>query len=307
MKSGANWDKGFTVTTAARRHDCDYGRQMSVMSHEPLWRGMTRSQLDAAYNNSAAVANSAEKIAEWRERSASFRAQYSQSLELSYGDRPRNRIDIFPCGRIGAPLFVFFHGGYWQRNDKETFSCLAEGPIAAGFDVALPGYTLAPDVSLTEIVAEVRNAVCVLRREHPNGVASGRLIVGGWSAGGHLTAMAIDLPEVDAGLSISGIFDVEACRLNYLNDKLRLSTEEAFAMSPVYHLPETTGAMTIAYGTAELPELQRQSQDYWRAREQAGLPGALLPLTGHDHFSILEELARPNGALVAALAALASL
>jgi arylformamidase len=280
---------------------------MSVMSQEPLWRGMTRSQLDAAYNNSVAVANSAEKIADWRERSASFRAQHSQSLDLRYGDRPRNRIDVFPCGRAGAPLFVFFHGGYWQRNEKETFSCMGEGPMVAGFDVALPGYTLAPDASLTEIVAEARDAVCWLRREHPNGVAGARLIVGGWSAGGHLTAMTLDLPEVDAGLSISGIFDVEACRLNYLNDKLRLSAEEAFAMSPIHHLPQTSGTLTIAYGTEELPELQRQSQHYWHARDRAGLRGALLPLTGHDHFSILEELARPSGALVAALATLASL
>jgi arylformamidase len=279
---------------------------MSVMSHEPLWRGMTRSQLDAAYNNSAAVANSAEKIADWCERSASFRAQHSQALDLRYGSRPRNRVDVFSCGRASAPLFVFFHGGYWQRNDKETFSCLAEGPIAAGFDVALPGYTLAPDVSLVEIVAEARSAVRWLRREHPNGVAGGRLIVGGWSAGGHLTAMTMDLPEVDAGLSISGIFDVEPCRLNYLNDKLRLSAEDAFAISPVHHLPQASGALTIAYGTAELPELQRQSEDYWRARDEVGLPGVLLPLAGLDHFSILEELARP-GELVAALAALVAL
>jgi arylformamidase len=271
-----------------------------------MWRGMTRSQLDAAYNNSAAVGNSAEKIADWRERSASFRAQHNQWLDLRYGDRPRNRIDVFSCGRAGAPLFVFFHGGYWQRNDKETFSCLAEGPIAAGFDVALPGYTLAPDVTLTEIVAEVRSAVRWLRTEQPNGVAGGQLIVGGWSAGGHLTAMTMDLPEVNAGLSISGIFEVEPCRLNYLNDKLRLSAEEALAMSPVHHLPRTSGALTITYGTAELPELQRQSEYYWRAREEAGLPGALVPLAGHDHFSILEELARP-GALVVALAALAVL
>jgi arylformamidase len=280
---------------------------MSVISDDPPWRGMTRLQLDAAYNNSVAVANSAEKIADWRERSASFRAQHSQSLDLRYGNRPRNRIDVFSCGQTEAPLFVFFHGGYWQRNDKETFSCLAEGPISAGFDVALPGYTLAPDVSLTEIVAEARNAVCWLRREHPTGVAAGQLIVGGWSAGGHLSAMTVGQPEVDAGLSISGIFDVEPCRLNYLNDKLRLSAEEAFAMSPVHHLPQRSGAMTIAYGTAELPELQRQSQDYWRARDKDGLRGTLLPLADHDHFSILEELARPNGALVAALAASAAL
>jgi hypothetical protein len=30
-----------------------------------------------------------------------------------------------------------------------------------------------------------------------------------------------------------------------------------------------------------------------------------VPLTGHDHFSILDELARPDGKLVAALKTLA--
>jgi arylformamidase len=276
---------------------------MDVASTELLWRGMTRVQLDAAYNNSAAVANSADKIAEWRERSARLRARQGQFLDLRYGDRPRNRIDVFTCGRVGAPLFVFIHGGYWQRNDKEIFSCVAEGPMADGFDVALPGYTLAPDVSLTNIVAEVRAAIRWLRQDG-HGFAWQKLIVGGWSAGGHLTAMAMDMPDVDAGLAISGIFDVEPCRLNYLNDKLRLTADEAIAMSPMRHLPTSSGPMTMAYGAGELPELQRQSQDFWQAREAAGLPGTQLALAGHDHFSILEELATPGGQLVAALSAL---
>jgi arylformamidase len=278
---------------------------MSMTSSELVWRGMTRAELDAAYNNSAAVANSADKIAEWRQRSATLRARQRQLLDLRYGGRARNRIDVFTCGREAAPLFVFIHGGYWQRNDKDIFSCMAEGPMADGFDVALPGYTLASDATLTEIVAEVRSAIRWLRHEGPSrGFARRKLIVGGWSAGGHLTAMAMDLPEVDAGLAISGIFDVEACRLNYLNDKLRLTADEAFAMSPIHHLPTSSGPLVMAYGTAELPELQRQSQTYWQARHDAALPGALLPLTGHDHFSILEELAVPGGQLVAALSTL---
>ena len=36
---------------------------------EIIWRGMTRAQLDAAYNNTAAVRNSADKLADWTERS----------------------------------------------------------------------------------------------------------------------------------------------------------------------------------------------------------------------------------------------
>jgi arylformamidase len=278
---------------------------MSVLSTDIIWRGMTRAELDAAYNNSAAVANSAEKIVEWRDRSAQLRSRQTALLDLPYGARPRNRIDVFACGREEAPLFVFIHGGYWQRNDKETFACMAEGPMADGFDVALPGYTLAPDVSLTAIVDEIRSAIVWLRQKGPDlGIAGGRLVVGGWSAGGHLAAMATEMPEVDAGLSISGIFDVEPCRQNYLNDKLGLSQMEASAMSPINRLALTSGPLIVTYGTGELSELQRQSQDYGQARKAAGLPGALLPLEGHDHFSILEELAMPGGRLVAALSAL---
>src|SRR5579871_5833882 len=156
---------------------------------EIIYRGMTRAELDAAYNNGAAVKNSEQKLAEWTARGAATRARPGALLDLAYGPRPRNRIDIVPCGRAGAPLFAFIHGGYWQRNAKEVFACMAEGPLARGFDAALIGYTLAPDASLTEIVGEMRTALRWLRGEGPaRGVACGKIILGGWSAGAHLTA-----------------------------------------------------------------------------------------------------------------------
>jgi arylformamidase len=269
-----------------------------------IWRGMTRAQLDAAYNNSAAVKNSAEKLAEWKERSKRVRAERSELLDRVYGTRPRNRIDIFRCGKTQAPLLVYIHGGYWQRNAKEFYACLAEGPLVRGFDAAMVGYTLAPEATLTEIVGEVRAAIRWLRLQGPPlGVAAAKLIVSGWSAGGHLTAMA--LGEADAGMAISGIFDIEPCRLNYLNDALKMTMEEQHLLSPIYQLPPRSPALVLAYGTAELRELQRQSRDYHEARRRARLPSQLLPLEGHDHFSILEELASATGKLTEALVRLA--
>jgi arylformamidase len=273
---------------------------------ELVWRNMTRAELDAAYDNRAAVADSAERLAQWSERSARLRARHPEMLDLRYGPRERNCIDLFACGAADAPLLAFIHGGYWQRNSKEVFSCMAEGPLAHHFDVALIGYTLAPQASLTDIVAEIHAGLRWLRREGPrHGVGRGKLVVSGWSAGGHLTAMSIDIEAVDGGLAISGIFDVEPCRLNNLNDRLAMSADEARAMSPLHHLPARRAKpLTIAYGTAELPELQRQSQDYWRASSAAGLPVTVLPLAEKNHFSILDELAAPDGQLVAALRSL---
>ena len=131
--------------------------------NEVVWRGFTRAALDAAYNNSAAVKNSAEKLAEWQERSRRFRAGHGGKLDVRYGPRQRDTIDIFHCGKESAPLLAYIHGGYWQRNAKEFYSCLAVGPLAHGFDCAFIGYTLAPDVTMTEIVAEVRAALRYLR------------------------------------------------------------------------------------------------------------------------------------------------
>jgi acetyl esterase/lipase len=243
---------------------------------------MDRAALDAAYNNSAAVAGSAQIVAEWRRRSEILRVS---AKELRYGSAERNRIDYFEAAP-GAPLLVFIHGGYWQMREKETFGFLAAGPLAHGVSVALVGYTLAPEKRLDGIVAEVRAALDFLARP---------LVVSGWSAGGHLTAMMMAHPNVRAGLAISGIFDLEPIRLCYLNEKLGLDEQEVRRNSPILTC-SFQRPLVLAYGTGELPELQRQSRDY---AQRFG--HRLLPLAGHDHFTILEELASPRGVLTAAV------
>lgn len=274
---------------------------MSTESRTVVWNNMTRAELDAAYDNTNAVADSGERREAWIARSDAFRKRHADGLDLAYGPRLRNKIDLFRCGAAKAPLFAFIHGGYWQRNAKETFACMAAGPLAKGMDVAFVGYTLCPDATLSEIVDEIAAAVRWLRRDGPrHGVGEGRLVVSGWSAGGHLTATTLAMDEVDAGLAISGIYDVEPCRLNYLNDKLKLTAEEAAKTSPLLHLPKKSAPVVLAYGTGELAELQRQSVAYHDARCAAGLPSELQALAGLNHFSIMDELEKHDGVLARA-------
>ena len=279
-------------------------RSLSLV--EPFWRGMGRDELDRAYDNSSAVADSAEYLADWSRRSAELREGGHKFVGLAYGPRERNHVDLLRCGVENAPLLVFIHGGYWQRNSKDIFLAMAEGPLAAGLDVALPGYTLAPEASLAGIVEQMRTAVAYLRQNGPAiGAAKGRLVVSGWSAGGHLAASMMNMAEVDAGLAISGIYDLEPIRRGSLNDKLGLSPADVASLSPIAHLPATSGKLTIAYGTAELPELQRQSEQYAAEWKSANRAADLLPVAGADHFSILEQLARPGGVLAIEAARLA--
>jgi len=267
-----------------------------------VYRGMDRAALDAAYDNTDAVADSQTYRARWWDESAAIRGELQSRLDLRYGLRQRATVDYFPSGAANAPLFVFIHGGYWQRNEKERFSFVSSGPRAHGINVAVPGYTLAPEATLTDIVTEIREALTFLAtRADDLGFDRERIFLSGWSAGGHLTATTASHPAVRGGIPISGIFDLEPIALGVLNEKLALSADEVANLSPMRNLSDRVPPQRLFVGGAELPELKRQSEDYTAAARARRLPVSVTMLPGHHHFSILDEIALPDGAITRAL------
>lgn len=262
------------------------------------WSTMSQAERDAAYNNNGAVTNSAALIEARNAASKAFRAQNASALDVPYGAAPRQKLDLYPAERRDAPCLVFFHGGYWQRNSREDFACYAAGMRAHGWSVAMPGYTLAPDATLAQIVSEIHSALDHLAAKGAaHGIAGGPIVVSGWSAGGHLTAMALSHPAVSAGLAMSGVYELGPIRDTQLNDKLRLTDAEIETLSPL-RLPVVPKPLAIAYGSHELPALVGDSRDLHAKRAAAHAPGPLVPIAGANHFTILEELRRPDGELV---------
>jgi len=272
-----------------------------------VYRDFSQAELDAAYNNRAVARRLAELKAERDRRSLALYASAEVDRDLAYGGGSRQRLDFFHAGSKGRPTVAYLHGGYWQLNEKEPNSFIAEGPLAHDINVALLEYTLAPAVSMTQIVAEVRAAIAWLvpRLKSEFGAGTG-LVVCGHSAGGHLTAMAAGIPGVTAALPISGLFDLEPIRLCYLNQPLSMDLAEASTNSPM-RLPLPTVPISVAFGGDELPELVRQSQDFVAALKLAGRPVREIAVPGEDHFSILDQLASPDGTLAREIARLAAL
>lgn len=261
------------------------------------WSELSQAERDAAYDNNAAVKNSAALIAERNEASSRLRGTLKSHLDLPYGERANNKIDLYPAARPDAPCLVFLHGGYWQRNSRELFAMLVEGVAAHGWSVAIPGYSLAPEVSLTDIVGEIPRALDWLAAHGASYGIAGPVVLSGWSAGAHLVAMALDHPRVHAGLAISGVYDLVPIRDTGLNKALKLTDQEVATLSPL-RLPVTQKRLDIAYGSNELPALVNDSIDFHEKRAAAGAPGKLIAVEGADHFTILGALRRPDGILV---------
>ena len=132
---------------------------------------------------------------------------------------------------------------------------------------------------------------------------TGRIVVSGWSAGGHLAALSLAHPGVAAVLAISGIHELGPLRDTYLDEKLALGDDEIEALSPL-RLPCPDKPMTIAYGSRELPALAINSCQLHAVRAACHVPTTLLPVAAADHFTVLDALRRQDGALLRAAQAL---
>jgi arylformamidase len=259
---------------------------------------MDQAALDAAFNNQAAVPELPAIRAVWAKQSAAA-LERPHLLDQRYGAGVRETLDLFFAANRNAPTLIYIHGGYWQSNDKESYRFVVDGPLMHGINVAVMEYTLAPQARMDQIVQEIRRGVKWLAaRLGEFGADPKRIILSGHSAGGHLTAMTAAEPEVWCGLAISGLFDLQPIRLCYLNNKLSLDEAEAERNSPLRNLPSRAAPLLIAYGGAELPELQRQSVEFAQAWTGKGLEGAPIAIPGANHFTIVDELARPGGMLV---------
>jgi acetyl esterase/lipase len=268
---------------------------MTTPSDAPDWRSMSQQELDLGLNNGTAVAGSGELVNGWEQRSADLRKRHPDHIGLRYGPRERNLIDFLKV-RDKAPTLLFIHGGYWQMRAKEAFTMFAEGAMAHGINVALIGYTLAPEATLEAIVAEIHQGIDYLAGQLPVlGADAGGIVVSGWSAGGHLTAMALSHPKVKAGMAISGIFDLEPIRHSYLNVKLKLDGPMSRRNSPMAQPGGPMKPLALVVGAAELPLLRKQTADFAGHRAKYGLPVAYEEIPGANHFTIMDEMQSPNG------------
>ncbi|MDO5605531.1 MAG: alpha/beta hydrolase [Paracoccus sp. (in: a-proteobacteria)] len=259
------------------------------------------SDWDERFANSAYIPGSEALPALWAARAAAYRRDCAGFTgDIPYGPAPRQRLDLIrpegPC----HGLVVFVHGGFWLECGKSDWTDLAEGARAAGWAVALPGYTLAPQAPVRAITQEIAMALRCAAALIP-----GPIRLAGHSAGGHLVTRMIcaDSPlpagvmaRIGRVVSVSGLHDLRPLRLTKMNDHLRLTAQEAARESPALHQPADGARLTCWVGADERPEFLRQSRLMATIWADAAAT-RLIEEQGHNHFSILDALKSPDSPL----------
>ena len=264
---------------------------------------------DDAYSNGAHIPGGDAYPARWAERAAAFRSELAAAgraeLDLPYGEGERERCDLFRPEGAAKGTVIFVHGGYWMAFDKARWSHLAAGPLARGWAVAMPSYTLCPETRIAGITRQMARAVEAVARAE-----AGPLRLTGHSAGGHLVSRLVcaDAPlsdevraRVEHVVSISGLHDLRPLLNTRMNATLRLDEAEAVAESPALLRPQPGIAITCWVGADERPEFVRQTELLANVWLGLGVATGLRLAEGRHHFDVIDDLADPESDLVAAL------
>jgi arylformamidase len=228
--------------------------------------------------------------------------------DVRYGPGDGETLDIYPTPRAEAPVLVFIHGGYWRSSDKSLHAFIAPSFTSEGALVIVPNYALCPAVGIEHIALQLTRCLAwVHRRAALYGGDPSRIVVVGHSAGGQLAAMmlacrwkdvdpALPAQLVSGALAISGLFDLEPLRLApFIQDDIRLTPASVKRLSPAF-FPRPRKPLYTAVGGEETAELKRQAA---LIRDQWGPTSVPVSETiaGANHFTILHNLADPNGRL----------
>jgi acetyl esterase len=206
------------------------------------------------------------------------------------GRRIQCRVHL-PPGPGPHPVLVYIHGGGWVWGSIDTHDRLMrEYAAAAGCAVIGPDYALSPEAVFPQALEECAG---VLRwvAEHGAewGLDTGRIVLGGDSAGANLAAgLALYLREAGDGPALRGLL------LNYGVFDSRLDTPSYREFATGYGL--SVERMRF-YWSVYAPQLADRLSPYAAPLrgDLGGLPPCLL------HIAELDVLASENHAMAAKL------
>ncbi len=275
-----------------------------VLADDRVFLSYTQSELDRAYDQSAWAPNAATVIARYGTDSARLRATVPPRT-LRYGQTEAESLDVFAPPNPGrVPIHVFIHGGAWTGLSKNDASAPAANFIDTGAIYIALGFANIPAVRLPEMVEQCRRALIWIGANAASfGGNADAIHLSGHSSGGHLAAMmavtdwaARGAPAdlIKSTLLMSGIYELYPVMLSSRRNYLKLTPDEAAALSPLRHMHQLRAPVAVTVGDQESPEFKRQMVDMADVLAGQGMLRQRVMLFNQTHFEVAEQLGRPD-------------
>lgn len=281
------------------------------MADEPkVYLDYTQKELDDAFEQTVWAPNFEELRDKNKARCAEIRARF-EHFERRYGEGPDETLEIVPTKQAGAPVLLFVHGGRWRPQPDNAFVYFADTVVNAGAHLVAARFsTLDPPkvpTRMPDMIAELRRAVAWLSANAASfGGDANRMHIIGHSSGGHLTSVLLTTEwtrfgapadVLKSGTCVSGMYDLRPVLLSARSAYVKLTPEEEDEFSAIRHLDRLACPITIAYGSKESPEFQRQGRSFAAALRARGARAKELILDGLNHFEGIRAMIEPQSPL----------
>jgi acetyl esterase/lipase len=242
---------------------------------------------------------------------AATQKELQHHLDLSYGEDPRQKLDLYlPQNEAASPVFIFIHGGGFVEGDREHYGYVARPLAAQGIVTVVMSYRLSPTQHYPEQVYDVQAVLgWVYRNIEEYGGDASQIYIGGHSAGAILSAFvsvnntwlsSMSLPGdlIKGYVPISGPYDLRKTG-DFVDNYFSDDTKRVEA-SPVLNIRNVLPKAVVAVGALEKPYLE-SSQEFVQALNSEGGDAKLLVLEGMTHDATALSAADEDGPLVRAL------
>lgn len=253
-----------------------------------------------AYSPSSNAPHYLQTIKKYRERSQKVKEEKGNPVYLKYGSHPEQKIAYFSANvDQNETIFVYIHGGYWQELSIEDSLFAAPGYLDKNISYAAIGYPLAPEVSVVEIIVEVKKAVSMLHGYVSLQRKNVNIIIGGSSAGAHLAATLLrtmpnkstePFPFIKGAVLLSGIYDLCPLIGTYINEALQLDLQQALELSPLHQPIQNNIPVAVYWGESDTEAFKQQSEEYAKYLAQHSMLYESREIKDKDHFDLVFEL-----------------
>lgn len=282
-----------------------------------LWDGLDAGEHERQYNPQASVPDFKLSQARREAPNAAARSRLRCVADIAYGPHALHRVDIYPAAAEGAPVHVFFHGGYWRTQDKRNFAFVAAALADAGICAVIANYALCPEATLDGVVESAILATdWTLRNAAAHGGDPARVTLSGHSAGAHLCAAILATDWRARGLAadcvkgavmVSGIYDPAPAARTSVDADIRL-TPALIARHDYERLPPRVScpAWIIAGGREPWHWIDQSFRYAHHLRRHGGDPGVVVT-PGYHHFDVIDQYMDPASDIMRAVRAVAAI